>query len=124
MYADRVTDSMTRAISETNRRRGVQQAFNAEHGINPETVRKKVTDILSLIRPETTAPVPGKDRRKQRERDQVHRELKDLPADDLRRLIQTLEDEMREAAADLRFEYAARLRDEINELRRDLRELG
>src|SRR4051812_12510074 len=65
MYADTVTDSMHRAISETNRRRGLQQAYNAEHGIDPQTIRKAVTDILSLLRPDdTSAPVPGRDRRK------------------------------------------------------------
>src|SRR6185369_10659879 len=65
MYADSVTDSMTRAMSETQRRRGVQQAYNAEHGINPETIRKAVTDILATLRPggDGTAPVPGRDRR-------------------------------------------------------------
>ena len=122
MYADRVTDSMTRAISETNRRRGLQVAHNLEHGINPTTIRKAVTDILSMLRPDDTAPMPGKDRRKQRERDKVASELRELPHEELRRLIQTLEDEMHEASADLRFEYAARLRDEIADLKRELRE--
>ena len=125
MYADTVTASMQRAIDETNRRRGVQLAYNAEHGINPQTIRKAVTDILSLLRPDDTrAPMPGKDKRKQRERDRVAQELKELPTDELRRLIQTLQEEMEEAAAELRFEYAARLRDEINELKRELREAG
>jgi excinuclease ABC subunit B len=124
MYADRVTDSMQRAISETNRRRGLQVAHNAEHGINPQTVRKAVVDILSMLRPDSTAPVPGKDRRRERERDKVQRELRELPGDELRRLIQTLEEEMKDAATELRFEYAARLRDEINDLRRELREAG
>jgi excinuclease ABC subunit B len=124
MYADTVTDSMTRAISETNRRRGLQLAYNAEHGINPQTIRKAVTDILSMLRPDEGAPVPGgRDRRRQRERDQRRlAELAELPQNELARLIQTLEEEMHEAATDLRFEYAARLRDEINELKRELRE--
>ncbi len=124
MYADRVTDSMQRAISETNRRRGLQVAYNAEHGINPQTIRKAVGDILSLLRPDQTAPLPGKDRRKSRERDKVQRELRTLPQQELSRLIQTLEEEMHEAAAELKFEYAARLRDEINDLRRELKEAG
>jgi excinuclease ABC subunit B len=124
MYADNVTDSMTRAISETNRRRGMQVAHNAEHGINPQSIRKAVTDILSMLRPDSDAPVPGRDRRKQRERDKVKRELRDLPQSELGRLIQTLEDEMHEASAELRFEYAARLRDEIADLKRELREAG
>jgi excinuclease ABC subunit B len=126
MYADRVTDSMRRALFETNRRRGLQQQYNAEHGIDPQTIRKAVTDILSMLRPDGEgAPVPGRDRRKDRARDQKRRsELADLPHSELGRLIQTLEEEMHEAAAELRFEYAARLRDEINELRRELREAG
>jgi excinuclease ABC subunit B len=124
MYADRVTDSMQRAISETNRRRGLQVAHNLEHGINPTTIRKAVTDILSLIRPDDgRAPAPGRGQR-DRSRDKVHNELRELPSDELRRLIQTLEDEMNTAATDLRFEYAARLRDEIKDLRRELKEVG
>ncbi len=122
MYADRVTDSMTRAIGETQRRRARQVAYNAEHGINPQTIRKAVGDILSLLRPDDTSPIPGKDRRRQRERDKVQRELRTLPQQELGRLILTLELEMNEASAELRFEYAARLRDEINDLRRELRD--
>jgi excinuclease ABC subunit B len=122
MYADRVTESMRRAISETQRRRGLQIAYNAENGIDPQTIRKAVGDILSLLRPDGTAPVPGKDRRRQRERDKVQRELRTLPQQELGRLIQTLEEEMHEASAELRFEYAARLRDEIVDLRRELRD--
>jgi excinuclease ABC subunit B len=122
MYADRMTDSMMRAISETQRRRQLQVAYNAEHGIDPQTIRKAVGDILSMLRPDDTAPVPGKDRRRQRERDKVQRELKSLPQQELARLIQTLEEEMHEASAELKFEYAARLRDEVRELRRELRD--
>jgi excinuclease ABC subunit B len=126
MYADKITDSMRRAIDETQRRRDRQLAYNAEHGIDPQTIRKAVGDILSLLRPggDGTAPLPGKDRRRQRERDKVAQELKTLPQQELARLIQTLEEEMHEAAADLRFEYAARLRDEINDLKRELREVA
>ena len=122
MYADTVTDSMQRAISETNRRRGLQQAYNEEHGIDPQTIRKAVTDILAQLRPSATAPVPGSDRRS-RKRDQ-RSEFADLPHDELGRLIRTLEEEMHEASAELRFEYAARLRDEIADLKRELREVG
>jgi excinuclease ABC subunit B len=124
MYADAVTNSMTRAIEETQRRRKKQMEYNEANDINPQTIRKAVGDILSLLRPDETAPVPGKDRRRIRERDKVQRELRTLPQQELARLIQTLEDEMHEAAVELRFEYAARLRDEINELRRELRDAG
>jgi excinuclease ABC subunit B len=125
MYADRMTDSMTRAIDITQRRRQVQLAYNAEHGIDPQTIRKAVGDILSLLRgPDDTVPLPGKDRRRQRERDRVQRELKSLPQQEIARLIQTLTEEMHEASAELRFEYAAKLRDEINELKRELRDAG
>ncbi|HYX44017.1 MAG TPA: helicase-related protein, partial [Acidimicrobiales bacterium] len=125
MYADAVTDSMQRAISETNRRRGLQQAYNAERGIDPQTIRKAVTDILATLRPEGDgkAPSPGRDRRSRR-RDKVRSDFAELPHDELARLIRTLEEEMHEAAADLRFEYAARLRDEIHDLKRELREVG
>jgi excinuclease ABC subunit B len=125
MYADKVTDSMQRAIGETNRRRALQQAYNDEHGINPQTIRKAVTDILAYLRPSETAPTPGKDQRNRRRDEQrIARDLAELPGDELARLIHTLEEEMAEAAADLRFEYAARLRDEIKELKRELREVG
>ncbi len=124
MYADQVTASMQRAISETNRRRGLQMAYNEANGIDPQTVRKAVTDILSLIRPQETAPVPDGGQRKRRPEEKKRlKELAELPEDQLRRLIDSLEDEMMEASADLRFEYAARLRDEIKDLRRELREM-
>ncbi len=122
MYADTITRSMQAAIDETQRRRKVQIAYNLEHGINPQTIRKAVGDILSLLRPDDSAPIPGKDRRRQRERDKVQRDLKSLPQQELARLIQTLEEEMHEASAELKFEYAAKLRDEINDLRRELRD--
>jgi excinuclease ABC subunit B len=121
MYADKVTDSMQRAISETMRRRGLQQAYNAEHGIDPQTIRKAVTDILELIRPSEKTPLPTGGGRSRRDR--LVQDLTDLPRADLQRLISTLEEEMREAAADLRFEYAARLRDEIKDLQRELRDM-
>src|SRR5438094_5657707 len=85
MYADQVTESMKRALGETNRRRGVQEAYNAEHGIDPQTIRKAVTDILSMLRPDDgTAPTPGRERRRQRERDQKRlAELAELPQNEL-----------------------------------------
>jgi len=124
MYADNITASMERAISETNRRRALQEKFNAENGIEPQTIRKAVTDILATLRGrDAGAPMPGKDQRKRRPGEQV-RDFSDMAPNDLGRLIQTLEDEMHEASADLKFEYAARLRDEIKELKRELRQAG
>ena len=79
MYADKVTASMQKAIDITQQRRLRQISYNLENGINPQTIRKAVGDILSLLRPDDTSPVPGKDRRRQRERDKVQRELKTLP---------------------------------------------
>jgi len=124
MYADTVTDSMNRAISETNRRRGLQQAYNAEHGIDPTTIQKAVTDILADLRGTGGgAPTPGAGRRKQRPGEKARAEqFADLPPEDLGRLIQLLEEEMHQASADLRFEEAARLRDEVKELKRELRQ--
>jgi excinuclease ABC subunit B len=122
MYADQFTDSMRRAISETHRRRALQQQYNIEHGIDPQTIRKAVTDILASLRGEEGAPVPGRDRRNRR-RDRIRSDFAELPKDELGRLIQTLEEEMHQAAAELRFEYAARLRDEINDLKGELKEV-
>jgi excinuclease ABC subunit B len=124
LYADRMTPSMQWAVSETNRRRGLQQTYNLEHGINPQTVRKAVSDILSLIRPDNTSPLPGKgsrSRTRDAQQNRARADLSALPHSELARLIQTLEEEMSEAAADLRFEYAARLRDEIKDLKRELK---
>jgi excinuclease ABC subunit B len=114
MYADKVTDSMQRAINETNRRRGLQARYNEERGIDPQTIRKKVSDILELISTEA----PSGDRRR---RELTSRQPLNLDGDDLVRLIMSLEEEMHEAAKELRFEYAARLRDEVNELKRELK---
>ncbi|MFM2072078.1 MAG: UvrABC system protein [Actinomycetota bacterium] len=127
MYADKITASMQRAIDETQRRRERQIAYNLANGINPQTIRKAVGDILSMLGLDSSgggAPFPGKDKRRQHERDKVKTELKSLPQKELARLIQTLEEEMHEAATELKFEYAARLRDEVNELRRELRDAG
>jgi len=123
MYADKITPSMERAIGETKRRRETQVAYNLEHNINPQSIRKAVGDILSLLGSgDSSTPIPGQGIRRNRERDKVKKEIKSLPQEELLRLIQTLEDEMNEAAADLKFEYAARLRDEIKDLRRELRD--
>ena len=122
MYADEMTRSMTAAIGETQRRRAVQQAYNEEHGIDPQTVSKAVTDILAFLRPnEQKAPTPN-DGKRSRKHDKPMADLSNMHGDDLERLVRTLEEEMNEAAADLRFEYAARLRDEIKDLKREIRE--
>jgi excinuclease ABC subunit B len=123
MYADELTDSMRRALHETNRRRELQLDFNLEHGIDPQTIRKKVGDIIQIARAaEAGAPYRAAtpNLRNRRGRDAAV-DVSDLPKDDLSKLIQSLTDEMHDAASDLKFEYAARLRDEITELKRELR---
>jgi excinuclease ABC subunit B len=118
MYADEVTASMRRAISETQRRRKVQLEYNEMHGVDPQTIRKAVTDILIAgmgRRHDVTVPTKTRSRRRD--------EFGGSP-DDLKRLILQLEEEMHQAAEDLRFEYAARIRDEVSELRRELRDVG
>src|SRR5881409_2941763 len=116
MYADEVTDSMKAAISETQRRRKIQLAFNREHGIDPQSIRKKVSDILlSMAVDGGKAPSPERGRRR--------RERVEMPTEELERLIQSLEEEMHQAAKELRFEYAARLRDEVVDLRKELKAL-
>ncbi len=126
MYADNRTPAMDFAISETARRRELQIAYNLKHGIDPQTVRKAIGDILSVLRPASSstngAPYPGKGKRKDHERDKVMRDLRALPHGELARLVATLEEEMNQAAEELKFEYAARLRDEIKELKRELRD--
>jgi excinuclease ABC subunit B len=116
MYADTVTDSMKHAISETNRRRKIQMEYNEERGIDPQTIRKKVSDILLALQgdPSRRALTPERARRRRRI------DLPDMPREELERLIQSLDEEMHEAARDLRFEYAARLRDEVQEYRKEL----
>jgi excinuclease ABC subunit B len=122
MYADHRTAAMDAAIGETARRRERQMAYNAEHGIDPRTVRKAVTDILSMLRPSEPAPVPGIGGRRERERAKLVEELRSKPQQDIARFIAALEEEMHQAAADLQFEAAARLRDEVKDLRRELRD--
>jgi excinuclease ABC subunit B len=116
MYADTVTDSMKHAISETNRRRKIQMEYNEERGIDPQTIRKKVSDILLALQgdPSRRALTPERSRRRRRI------DHPEMPREELERLIQSLEEEMHEAAKDLRFEYAARLRDEVHEYRKEL----
>lgn len=122
MYADKRTAAMEKAIGETQRRREKQIAYNEEHGIDPQTIRKAVGNILSVLRPAEGMKAPGRQDRRDRERAKVVSELRTLPQQELARLIQTLEEEMNLAATELKFEYAARLRDEVKDLRRELRD--
>jgi excinuclease ABC subunit B len=126
MYADNLTDSMTRAIDETNRRRTKQIAYNEAHGLDPQPLRKKIADITDLIAQEsddTTALLAGTKKRAITETPVgVHaKSLVALPRTELLGLIDSLTEQMRNAAAELHFELAARLRDEIKELKRELR---
>jgi excinuclease ABC subunit B len=111
MYADKKTAAMDKAVSETERRRAAQLAFNAEHGIEPQSIVKGVSDIAELLGIGGT--VPYKERRRTAGG-------KEMSAEEIERLMATLEEEMFAAAEELRFEYAAKLRDEIRDLARDL----
>jgi excinuclease ABC subunit B len=113
MYADKETAAMRTAIEETNRRRAIQVAYNEEHGITPATIQKGISDITDFLMMESKVP----ERRGRRKR-----ETEGMSPEDLRRTIVELEEEMLAAADDLRFEYAAKLRDEIKALRRELEE--
>ncbi|HEX2111992.1 MAG TPA: excinuclease ABC subunit UvrB [Gaiellaceae bacterium] len=112
MYADKLTEAIKGAIDETNRRREIQLRYNEEHGITPESIVKGVSDIAEFLALESPT-VPGKRRRGAAKVEGMSRE-------ELERLVVTLEEEMYVAAEELRFEYAAKLRDEIKELRREL----
>src|SRR5437660_11273755 len=112
LYADKVTEAIQGALEETNRRRAKQLAYNEEHGITPETIVKGVSDIAEFLTLESPT-VPAR-----RRRGKV--EVEGMKPEDIERLIIELEEEMFTAAEELRFEYAAKLRDEIKELRREL----
>jgi excinuclease ABC subunit B len=111
MYADKQTAAMRAAIEETDRRRAIQRAYNVEHGITPETIVKGISDIAEFL--QSDSKVPRSRRRRQRAAGSV-------PPAELERTIVELEEEMLAAAEDLRFEYAAKLRDEIRDLKREL----
>jgi len=111
MYADKITEAIRGALDETSRRRALQLAYNEEHGIQPESIRKGVSDIAEFLSLEQPT-VPGKRRRGV--------QTEGMNRDELEKLVVELEEEMFAAAQDLRFEYAAKLRDEIKELRREL----
>jgi excinuclease ABC subunit B len=112
MYADKETDAMRTAISETDRRRAIQVAYNEEHGITPESIRKGVSDIAEFLSGAESKVPRGRARRRLRE--------EGMSAEEIARTMVELEEEMLAAAEDLRFEYAAKLRDEIKDLRREL----
>ena len=123
MYADKMTDSMTFAIEETNRRRAKQIAYNLEHGIDPAPLRKKIADITDLIVREDSdneefLTVAGK---KLKDAAITKEAFKSIPARDLADLIEQLSTQMHTAASELQFELAARLRDEVADLKRELR---
>ena len=113
MYADKQTEAIKEALDETNRRRAVQLTYNEEHGIVPETIAKGVSDIAELLQLESPT-VPSSRRRRGATK------VEGMSRDELEKLVVTLEEEMYLAAEELRFEYAAKLRDEIKDLRRDL----
>ena len=107
MYADRETDSMKRAITETRRRRAIQMAYNEEHGIQPETIRKAINDIMGAIT-EDSKGVDAVD---------INKELAELSREEVMRMIMSMEEEMQTASAGMDFEEAARLRDQVVSLR-------
>ena len=114
MYADKMTDSMRRAIDETRRRREMQMAFNEEHGIEPQTIRKKINDIMDSIVDESEG-LSAED---------INRELAELSRDEVMRMIMSMEEEMQAASASMEFEEAARLRDQVVKLRTTVDDLS
>ncbi|MBR6398439.1 MAG: UvrB/UvrC motif-containing protein, partial [Lachnospiraceae bacterium] len=108
MYADNMTDSMDRAIKETNRRRAIQQKYNEEHGITPTTIKKAVRDLISISK--EVAKTEKK----------LEKDPEDMSRAELEDLIAKVEKQMRAAAAELNFEMAAELRDKMIELRQNL----
>ncbi|WP_317891380.1 excinuclease ABC subunit UvrB [Saccharopolyspora pogona] len=137
MYADRITDSMQHAIDETNRRRAKQTAYNEEHGIDPQPLRKKIADILDRVYSESedteeSVAVGGSGRNVSRGKKPTgeavasagllaDRDIKSMPRAELADLVQQLNDQMMNAARELQFELAARLRDEIHDLKKEIR---
>ncbi|HEY2354850.1 MAG TPA: excinuclease ABC subunit UvrB [Gaiellaceae bacterium] len=117
MYADKQTEAIKEALDETNRRRAVQLAYNEEHGLEPQTITKGVSDIAGLLQLESPT-VPSSRRRR------GSAQVEGMSREELEKLVVTLEEEMYVAADELRFEYAAKLRDEIKELRRELQALA
>ena len=128
MYADNITKSMAKAIDETNRRRAKQVAYNLERGVDPQPLRKKISDITDLINKEGEDSdlllAAGKKSKSGVPAIGFHtKSILSMPRQELMGLIESLTDQMRSAAADLHFELAARLRDELKELKRELRNM-
>lgn len=135
MYADRITDSMANAIDETNRRRAIQVAYNKEHGVDPQPLRKKIADITDQLAKEDADTqellnnnrlAKGAKRTKSGANGaaQVRADgLAAAPAEDLVGLIEQLTEQMHGAAAELQFEVAARIRDEVSDLKKELRQM-
>ena len=128
MYADNITKSMAKAIDETNRRRAKQVAYNLERGVDPQPLRKKISDITDLINKEGEDSdqllASGKKSKSGIPAIGFHtKSILSMPRQELMGLIESLTDQMRSAAADLHFELAARLRDELKELKRELRNM-
>lgn len=134
MYADRITDSMANAIDETNRRRAIQVAYNKEHGVDPQPLRKKIADITDQLAREDADTQEllnnnrlakgGKRKAAAKGAAQVRADgLAAAPAEDLVGLIEQLTEQMHGAAAELQFEVAARIRDEVSELKKELRQM-
>jgi excinuclease ABC subunit B len=113
MYADKETAAMRAAIEETDRRRVIQRAYNEEHGITPETIVKGISDIAEFLQAESKVPRSRRGRR-------LRESAKTMPPAEIEKAIVELEEEMLQAAEELRFEYAAKLRDEIRDLKREL----
>src|SRR5689334_7519305 len=111
MYADKETEAMRKAIAETDRRRAIQRAYNEEHGITPETIVKGISDITEFLQTDSKVP---KSRRRRRDK------KVDMSPHEIEQTMRELEEEMLAAAEELRFEYAAKLRDEIRDLRMEL----
>jgi excinuclease ABC subunit B len=128
MYADNITKSMAKAIDETNRRRAKQVAYNLERGVDPQPLRKRISDITDLINKEGEDSdlllASGKKSKSGVPAIGFHtKSILSMPRQELMGLIESLTDQMRSAAADLHFELAARLRDELKELKRELRNM-
>jgi excinuclease ABC subunit B len=117
MYADKESTAMRNAIRETNRRRDIQVAYNEAHGITPENIVKGISDMSDFLALDSKVPGAGKSRHRRKREE-------GMTAEEIQKTIVELEEEMLLAADDLRFEYAAKLRDEIKSLRRELEALG